>query len=278
MKILPPYLLLLITLPHSSHAQLPVKQIDNEIRLLKTADEKEAYWEKLLHLDQEVLLNTEDRERNDSIALENMYRTALMFEIHGVEAYAMNNTVPILNLAHNQIAEAQIAFWPIILQCATKGGIIQSFGGTYPAYQLESISLPFYNYSLVNKEALYPSLLNKVRVDNSTSVSKSIIRIFEKQKKLQKLQRKKSLGKWKNQPLKDIEEDVFFEIVQMSDGKIYISNNGRIQALERIKTTSELTFYRIAGEPFGWYYALGTDGTLSLLNDNNEILIRYNKA
>lgn len=259
----------------SSFSQIPMGKIEKEIRNLKTEKQKEKYWKKLEYLDQEILLNAESTAIYDSISIDNMIRTAMMFEIHGVK----DHIIPIVNLSHNYIDDAQIAYWAIILQCVEKGGVvIKSSGGGYPAYQLESISMKFYNgYSLLNQESIYPQLLQKIKVDLSQKSSSRLFNLYEEHKKLQKTHIKQVIGKWKKQSFKDWTEIGFFELVATNNDELLLKNNERLQKLILIESNSEFKYYRVENEPFGWFYKLDNEGDLSLINDENQVLISYSK-
>ena len=259
----------------SSFSQIPMGKIEKEIRNLKTEKQKEKYWKKLEYLDQEILLNAESTAIYDSISIDNMIRTAMMFEIHGVK----DHIIPIVNLSHNYIDDAQIAYWAIILQSVEKGGVvIKSAGGGYPAYQLESISMKFYNgYSLLNQESIYPQLLQKIKVDLSQKSSSRLFNLYEEHKKLQKTPIKQVIGKWKKQSFKDWTEIGFFELVATNNDELLLKNNERLQKLILIESNSEFKYYRVENEPFGWFYKLDNEGDLSLINDENQVLISYSK-
>jgi hypothetical protein len=199
-----------------------------------------------------------------------MIRTALIFDIHVIDAYKPNNTLPILNLSHNNIGQSQIAFWPIIEKCANVGGVINSFGGKYPAYELESVSLTFYDYSLINQELKYPKLLNKL----SEILSKS----FQYQNKLRELHEIEVLNNWYLQSFKNRKGKGEFSFVKMSDDCVYLKSHGRIQKLELVKIKSKSKVYRIENEPFDWEFVYGNDGSLTLIDDEKNKLIEYTLA
>ena len=63
----------------------------------------------------------------------------------------------------------------------------------------------------------------------------------------------------------------------MSDGKWYRRTNyGILQKINLISKKDGFKYYQIEGEPFGWIYELGKNGSLSLL-ENDKILIEYTK-
>jgi hypothetical protein len=258
-------------------AQIPVDEYRKEIINLTSEEQIGNYWAKLIKIDQEILLNTKDSKKIDSISISNMIRTALLFEIHNDKIYKPNNYLPIINLSHNNISDCQIAFWPIIEKCKKTGGIIDTFGGIYPAYELESISLTFYSYSLLNQEINYPNLIEKLTLLSNENVVDNLIVCFEKQKELEKLKVIKVLNKWHIEIFENTFEDGFFEFVKMSDKNIYIRKKERLQKLICIKSNKELKIYQIENDPFGWTFEYKKDGSLFLKDENNNTLISYNK-
>ncbi|MDG5492508.1 hypothetical protein [Psychroserpens sp. SPM9] len=253
-----------------------LKTYTAEISALKTESDKEQYWKKLHHLDQTVYLKeTKGAMAGDSISLTNMMRTALMFEIHGDEVYKLHNLVPILNFTHNYIGDSNLAFWPIILKCKNVGGSIDQFGGGFPAYQLEGMSMSFYDYSLSGKDSEFPRLLKKLEDKVYPKVSIELAKIYEEQFALSSLKEKKIIGQWNRQPAKNFEDGGPFEFVNMSDGNLYIRHRHRLQKLIEISKTDTITTYKIKNEPFDWTYQL-SNHTLRLVDDLNTTLITYN--
>lgn len=244
---------------------------------LETTVQKEDFWNELLRQDQEVLLQLKDKKEYDFQSLENMIYTALLFEIHGTDSYPRNNMVAILNLSHNQIPDAQLAYWPIIL----KGKDIPVLKGFYerlfPAYMLESVSLTFYNYSLVNQENIYPKLLYKLEKQEEFLVSEKLFEIY-KRTNTEGLKVKKVLGKWKKQLFENTTEEGFFEFVLLSDGTVSVSRDGRFLKLLLKNTSKSDKLYQIENEPFGWQYKLSKEGNLSLLNEEGKVIIAYSKV
>lgn len=268
---------MLVTAIKSSIAQIPVEEYKKEILSLKTEQEIDNYWTKLHKIDQEILVETASIQAVDSISISNMIRTALLFKIHGKKAYKPTNTVPILNMSHNYIGGCQLAFWPVIEKCKEVGGIIENFGGKFPAYQLEGIALTFYNYSLLGQQAKYEGLLEKLNHLKDNSLVEDLEACFKYQKELQGLREIEVLGKWHLQPFKNVMEEEFFEFVRMSDESIYIKKRGHIQKLELIEPGEKTKIYRITDEPFGWTYAYGNDGSLVLRDEKKENLIEYTR-
>jgi hypothetical protein len=207
-----------------------------------------------------------------------MIKTTLIFDIHKTRGYNSNGNsgfVPILNLSHNRIGQSQIAYWPIIEKCAEIGGAIESFGGEYPAYQLESVALTFYNYSLFNQKEKYPALVSKLSEIETADIVDELLKSFQRQNDLRKLTEVEVLNNWYLQSFKDRIDEGEFSIVKMSDDNLYLKKYGRIQRLKLLKENKTSTIYRIENEPFDWKYVYGEDGSLSLIDENNKELIKY---
>ncbi|KQC32380.1 hypothetical protein AAU57_02815 [Nonlabens sp. YIK11] len=256
-------------------SQIPVEKYREEIQNLKTEKQIDDYWNRLEKIDQEMLVFMNDIHESDSLSISNMIRTALIFEIHGNQAYDQNNVVPILNLSHNWVNESQIAFWPIIEKCREVGGVIESFGGKYPAYELESISLSFYDYSLVGQESKYPSLMKKLKEHESDYIVDSLIKSFNNLERLKELSEINILHNWKRQSFKGTTGAGIFSFVTMSDNEVYLKRNGRIEKLILIETGINEKIFRLVNEPFGWTYVYGSEGSLSLVDEQRNILIEY---
>lgn len=258
-------------------AQIPVNVYRQEISNLKTDNDIQVYWEKLNKIDQEILVNLDDTKKSDSLSIDNMIRTALIFEMHGKKVYKPNNVVPILNMSHNSNGSCQIAFWSIIKECANIGGIINNIGGKYPAYQLEGIGLTFYHYSLLNQESKYPELIKKMDSLSNNNVVENLLNAFENQKKSYKLKSIEVLNEWYIQPFTDLKEKNKFSFVLMSDNEVYLKKFNYIQKLSLLKTENKTKIYRIENEPFGWTYEYRNDGSLCLRDENENKLIEYSK-
>jgi len=261
----------------TSTAQISIDAYKTEISQLSTEQEIDGYWKNLLHLDQNVFLKIENTKKYDSMSVCNMIRTALMYKIHGDKAHRANNVTPIINLSHNINGGSSLAFWPVIDKCSKLGGIIKSFGGNYPAYELESVSGAYYEYSLLGQEAKYPNLIDKLNKQKKGAVIENLLKAFEYQKELQNLTTNEILNRWTIQPFTDKKEDGFFEFVKMSDNAVYLRKHDRLQKLIHIKSKDNSNLYRIENEPFGWYYEYENDGNLSLYNDKDQVLIEYTK-
>jgi len=259
-------------------AQIPLETYKEEISNLDNAEKINAYWKELEIIDQEVLLAAKTQIEYDSISFSNMIRTALMFEIHGNKVYKTSNIVPVLNLSHNNVSTAGVAFWPIIEKCAEVGGIIMSFGGTYPAYELESIALTFYNYSLFQQEHRYAELVSLLKKSSQRiPISEQLEKIYESKKSLESLTEIEVVGTWRLEPIKGMFETGNFEWVRMSDNGIYLRKNSRIQKLILVEKNIDKKIYKIEDSPFEWYY-LYENGKLSLMAENHEVLIQYTSS
>ncbi len=259
-------------------SQIPIQEYRAEIEQLKTDTQVNEYWNDLHKIDQEILVNTKDLKIADSISISNMTKSALIFDIHGTKGYnskGYSGFLPILNLSHNYIGQSQLAYWSIIEKCAEIGGAIESFGGKYPAYQLESVSLTFYNYSLFNQEEKYPILVRKLSEVETLDIIDELLKSFQNQNELRKLSEIAVLNKWYRQSSKDRIDEGEFSIIKMSDNNLYLKKYSRIQKLELLKTKKSSKEYRIVNEPFGWKYIYGKDGSLSLIDENNNELISY---
>ncbi|WP_124980493.1 hypothetical protein [Nonlabens xiamenensis] len=275
-------ILLMLVLSFSyCHSQIPIEKFRAEIERLDTEKQITQYWNNLYKIDQEILVNTTDLKVTDSISISNMIKTALIYEIHGTKGYNSNGYsgfVPILNLSHNRIGKSQIAYWPIIEKCKEIGGAIESFGGKYPAYQLESVALTFYNYSLFNQEDKYSALISKLSKIETGNIVDELLKSFEEQNELRKFSEVEILNSWYRQSFNDRTDKGEFSIVRMSDDNLYLKKYNRIQKLELIKTDAKSKIYRIEDEPFGWNYLYGNDGSLTLIDDKENVLINYTLA
>jgi hypothetical protein len=276
-------LLTLLLSASLSFSQIPIEKYRQEVEKLETETQINEYWNNLHKIDQEILVNTNNIKIADSISISNMIKTSLVFDIHGTKGYnsrGYSGFLPILNLSHNYIGQSQIAYWSIIEKCAGIGGAIESFGGKYPAYQLESVSLTFYNYSLVNQETKYPNLVGKLSEIKTADIVDELLKSFEHQNELRKLSEVSVLNSWYLQSFKNrtrTDEDDF-SFVKMSDDNLYIKKHSRIQKLELIENKEKSKIYRIENEPFNWTYIYGNDGSLYLIDENKNELIKYTLA
>ncbi|WP_298516446.1 hypothetical protein [uncultured Kordia sp.] len=269
------HLLILCLTTSFSFSQIPVEKYRAEISQLNTDNELREYWNRIDKIDQEILVNTTDIKTADSISVANMIKTALIFEIHGIDAYKPNNHIPITNLSHNYIGKSQIAFWPIIELCAKVGGVISSFGGNYPAYELECVSQTFYNYSLINQEPKYSQLLGKLSKIKTDNIVDELLKAYEYQNNLRELSEVKVLHNWSLQSFKNRSDEGVFSFVKMSDDNIYLKRFRRIQKLELVKKNDASIVYRLENEPFGWSYIYRNDGSLTLIDSEKNELIKY---
>ncbi|OYQ42936.1 hypothetical protein [Flavobacterium aurantiibacter] len=259
-------------------SQIPIEEYRREIEQLKTDDIVNEYWNNLYKIDQQILVNTTDLKIADSISISNMIKAALIFDIHGTKGYnsrGISGFLPILNFSHNHIGQSQIAYWPIIEKCAKIGGAIENFGGNYPAYQLECLSLTFYNYSLFNQQEKYPILVDKLSEIETVNIVDELLKSFQYQNELRKLSEVGVLNSWYLQSFKDHTDEGEFSFVKMSDDNLYLKISGRIQKLELIQTYNKSKIYRLETEPFGWSYIYGNDGSLTLIDENANELIKY---
>jgi hypothetical protein len=262
-------------------SQIPIEEYRAEIEQLETDTQVNEYWKDLHKIDQEILVNTSDLKIADSISISNMIKTAILFDIHETKGYnsgGYSGFLPILNLSHNYIGQSQLAYWSIIEKCAEIGGAIDSFGGKYPAYQLEQVSLTFYYYSLFNQETKYPNLVRKLSKIKTVNIVDELLKSLEYQNELRKLSEVAVLNSWYLQNHKDRIDEGEFSIVKMSDDNVYLKKYGRIQKLELIKTGAKSKTYRIENEPFGWNYVYENDGGLTLIDEKENELINYTLA
>jgi len=256
-------------------SQIPVESYRNEISNSKTIEETNVYWDRLLDIDQKILLNEKDLIKRDSISTSLMIRTILMFEYQNENSFKLYKIAPVMNMAHCSNSNSAKLFWPIIEKYKV---VINQIMKNYPAYPLESISLRYYGYSLLDQDKIYDRLISKLQspYSNEDLVLK-LIESHNSFKTTHSLKLKKSIYKWHYQAFKDKKEEGFFEFVKMSDGKLYKRTDyGILQKINLISKKDRFKYYQIEGEPFGWIYKLGKNGTLSLLY-NDEILIEYTR-
>ncbi|WP_296312647.1 hypothetical protein [Winogradskyella sp. UBA3174] len=274
-------LLILLLSASFSFSQIPIEEYRAEIEKLETETQINEYWNNLHKIDQEILVRTTNLKIADSISISNMIKTSLIFDIHGTKGYNPNGFsgfLTIINLSHNYIGQCQLAYWPIIEKCAEIGGTIDSFGGKYPAYELESVSSTFYNYSLFNQEIKYPKLIEKLRKIKTQNIIDELSKSLEYQNKLRELNEVKVLHSWSKQRFENRIDEGKFSFVKMSNNGIYIKIYRRIKKLELMKTNLKSKVYRIENEPFGWKYVYGNDGSLILIDDEENELIKYTLA
>lgn len=256
-------------------SQIPVESFRNEISSLKSIDEVSIYWDKLLEIDQNVLLSEKNLIKRDSISTSLMIRTILLFEYQNEYSFKLYKIAPVMNMAHCSNSNSAKLFWPIIEKYKN---VINQIMKNYPAYPLESISLNFYGYSLLDQDKIYNKLISKLQntFSNEELISK-LITFHNNFKASHSLKEIKTIFKWQFQPFKEMKEEGFFEFVKMSNGKLYKrTDDGILQKINLISKKDGFKYYQIEGEPFGWIYKLGKNGSLSLL-DNDEILIDYTK-
>ena len=141
-------------------SQVPIESYRNEISNLKTIDEVGVYWDKLLDIDQNVLINEKDLIKGDSISTSLMIRTILMFEYQNENSFKLYKITPVMNMAHCSNSNSVKLFWPIIEKYKD---VIDQIMKNYPAYPLESISLRYYGYSLLYQDKIYDNLISKLQ-------------------------------------------------------------------------------------------------------------------
>lgn len=268
-------LLSLLFLSTFCYSQIPVENYKKEISNLKTLEEVGIYWDQLENIDQNVLLKENNTIKYDSISTSLMVRTVLMLALQNEKTFQLYKFVPVLNMSHTNNATSAKLFWPIIEKYKI---VIKKVFKDYPAYPLESIGLNYYGYSLFKQDEIYDRLISKLQ--SNFSNEKLIEQLLSSHKefdKIHSLKQVKRLFKWQHQPFKDVKEDGFFEFVKMSDGKLYLKKSyGVLQKLILTKKKNKFKYYQIEGEPFGWVYRLGKNGSLCLM-ENDTILIEYTK-
>ena len=269
------FYLFLLLFAELCFSQIPIETYRNEISKLKTVEETNVYWDKLLEIDQNVLLNEKNLIKFDSISTSLMIRTILMFEYQNEYSFKLYKIAPVMNMAHCSNSNSAKLFWPIIEKYKV---VINQIMKNYPAYSLESISLNYYGYSLLNQDKIYDNLISKLQntFSNEELISK-LITSHNNFKASHSLKEIKTIFKWQFQPFKDRKEEGFFEFVKMSNGKLYKrTDDGILQKINLISKKEGFKYYQIEGEPFGWIYKLGKNGSLTLFNDD-EILIEYTR-
>ncbi|MFC6859322.1 hypothetical protein [Zunongwangia atlantica] len=268
--------LIICTLSFNCFGQIPTEAYREEIKALKTDDEIADYWKKINELDQKVLVKTEDRFKHDSISVDNMIRTSLLFQIHGNKGYVLSTKtsstfVPILNLVHNHDAKMNLAFWSLI----ANEEIIKRFKKRYPGYTLESLSLSAYDYSLVNQESRYAYLLEKLaEMPAEDDLVKRLERLFLEYKIRKDLEVLDVIGEWQNQAFKSQKTGGNFQLVKLEDQNFYFLRFESRILLEKIEKDA-VDKFKVSGYPFGWYYTYNDEGELILYDQNDEILIEY---
>lgn len=258
-----------------SYCQIPVENYKKEISDLKTIEEVSNYWDQLENIDQKVLIKESNKIKQDSISTSLMIRTVLLFEYQNEKTYQLYKFVPLLNMSHTRNSTSAKLFWPIIEKYKT---VISKISESYPSYPLESIGLNYYGYSLLNQDAIYNNLISKLQNNFSNEkLIQELISSHEKFKKIHTYKCIKRLFKWQEQPFKNKIDEGFFSFVKMSDNNLYrVDNYGIIQKLNLLYKKAKFKYYQIEGEPFGWLYKLGKDGSLFLM-DNEKVLIEYTK-
>lgn len=262
----------------TAHAQIPIRDIKKEVLELRSEEKIESYWSNLYDVDQKIIVKTKNKQEQDSLSVSNMIKTYYLWKIHGRRGYnKYNNVLPVLNIAHSGIAQANLAYWPILLKYYEYGGAIENFGGKKYAYPLEAISLSIYNYSIVKSDSIYSQLLKKLSVHKKSNMPKKLNSIFLSEQKLTDLKEVEKIGKWILQPLNNIKEEECFDFVRMSDDNYYLRKSGRIQKMNLIQQENSVKTFQIENEPFGWTYVLNSNN-LKLINEHGLILIEYTQC
>jgi len=152
----------------------------------------------------------------------------------------------------------------------------------YPSYQLEGIAGSFYDYSVFGQDSIYDGLLSKLNSLKKSKVSDALIETYKNEKRINNLKEVGKIGTWnqiryKNQ--KDFTGLGNFELIKMSDNNYYFRiKEKRLKQLEIIIENDDFLKFKTKNEPFDWYYELKKDGSLSLFNEKNNLLISYKKA
>lgn len=259
-------------------AQIPVEDYTREISNLKTDNEFHAYWKKIDSIDQLVLLKTKNDKIRDSISIDNMIKTALVYKIHGESVFKSNVSSHIFNLSHNYFGDSNLAFWEVIQ--ASKIYEKDNIKHFYPSYLLECISLNFYGYSFLRQENKYERALRKLNELPNTNIIKELLKAFEKQKRIKSLKQLNIIGTWKYKPsnLWEDNENNVFQIVKLEDDKLYFKKFSQRHGLVLIDEDKSKKILSVENEPFDWKFILYDNGNLELVDETNEILIAYDIA
>ncbi|WP_411768670.1 hypothetical protein [Winogradskyella sp. A3E31] len=254
----------------------PIEEFISEVPELKNNEDYFQYWNQLRSYDQNVVMNAKNEIEYDSLCFIGMLKSALYFEKYDTSIFKSNPSAPALNLTHNQIAQYNLDFWPLIIAQQKATGKMHNF----PGYQLESIIGNFYNYSVFNQDSIYPELLEKLKSYEESNISQSLLKSYKKQQLLNTLDLKSVIGRWVTQHFKDVpnERVEYFQFSIMSDDNIYLQREHRLQQLKLVKENDNHKIFEILDSPLGWVYKLSTDGNLTLINEHNQTLIDYKKA
>ncbi len=273
-------LLVIIGLSHSIHAQIPVETYRAEIAQLEDEKEIAAYRDELHRIDQEVLVRLRDPLVVDSLSIDNMIKTALVFEQHQFKGYNIYNDVtPILNLSHNYTMECKVAFWPVIeMLAANSDGRIMDFGGTYPAYPLECVFGTIYDYSVFREKEHYPRYLRKMGLLSDQNTVEKLTAAYDEVKRVSALEEVEELGSWYSQSIPEsIDKNKMNRLVRLSDGELYFNRYNRYYKLSS-ETDGEEYLFKPAVNPMKWYYTLDKNKNLTLFNEAGEVKMKYTKT
>ncbi len=262
----------------SINAQIPIEDYTKEINNLKTENDFVAYWKKIDSIDQLVLLKAKDEKIRDSISIDNMIKTALVYKIHGESIFKPNISAHIFNLSHNYFGDSSLVFWPIIK--VSKIYEQDNLKHFYPSYVLECISLPIYGYSFLRQDDKYERALKKLDALPDEDIVSALLKAFEKQKRIKRLKPLKVIGTWKYKPsnLWEESENNVFQFVKLEDNKLYFEKFSQRHRLVQMKTIENKKILRVENEPFDWKFVLYDNGNLELVDENNEILIAYDRS
>lgn len=267
---------LLLVLFQTTFAQIPVEQYRQEINNLKDKNAIKAYWQRLMDVDQKAVNDKVDLAIGDSIFVDNMIQITLLTNILAEKSAVQNitNVLPAITLIHNQSSQSNLAFWPVLQKIHKNYMPLFS----YPSYLLEGEMLEFYNYSMFGKDEQYAAVIAKLDAvtNQDKDVIANLLEAYEHSKVLRKLTTQKVWHTWYvDEGLGTINKEETFSFREMSDGHLYISNRSNLQRLYKISSQKDVTLYRIANEPLGWTYRYTKKGGLSLLDEEEKVLLTY---
>jgi hypothetical protein len=271
-------ILFIILTAFNVSAQIPIDSIKKRVVQLRTEQGFDDFWDEMHGLDQNILVHIQDPGQYDSLSIQLMISTALVYENHGIDAIGKYNFVPILNFVHCKLYKANFHFWPIILELTKIGGYIEDFGGGFPRYQLEHFGLSSYNYSFFRQDTWFPALLEKLSIQPNVLISDKLIDVFNENKRIRALKEIETLGSWRNQAFKNQPEEDVFQLVRLSDNNLYFKNRNKLIKVKMKKTSILSTKLELEIAVFGFYYRLNKFNKLALYDANGNVLIRYKKA
>lgn len=256
---------------------LPIEEYKKEIEALNRKDYYD-YWEKLNNFDQKVVIQAKNYKSYDSLSFVSLIKSALFYELKGDSIFKVPNTYNEFFFIHNQIPKSNLDFWPLLLkQKEIRGEVLM-----FPSYQLEGVAGSFYDYSVFGQDSIYDKLLSKLKPNSEKKISEALIDTYLETKRIQELLIIEKVGAWHR---KRFNNELYkapkgnFELLKLSDDGYYIRfNKSRFKPIEIIKKTDGSLKFKIKHEPFGWYFILDNNGNLSLLNENDTILVEYKKV